>query len=162
MKSTVTYLDSRLRILDPGPRTPDSGLWTLDRNVRIRTLFVMFLRKALCSHPVPLHSGELMATCELSGKTEEMWGRGGGAPRINWHPIQGEWQYVLSFHDTETVKSSGCNGATRVFKLNPKLNHRVTHLTISCCSQLVRKCVQWKAILCKRQSCLLIEKIKIF
>ena len=94
MKSTVTYLDSRLRILDPGPRTPDpgprtpdSGLWTLDRNVRIRTLFVMFLRKALCSHPVPLHSGELMATCELSGKTEEMWGRGGGTSnKLASHP----------------------------------------------------------------------------
>ena len=86
MKSTVTYLDSRLRILDPGPRTPDSGLWTLDRNVRIRTLFVIFLRKALFSQPVPLHSGELMATCELLGQTEEKWGRGGTSNRLASFP----------------------------------------------------------------------------
>ena len=86
MKPTVTYLDSTLRTLDPGPRTRDSGLWTLNRKVRVQTLFVMFLRKALCSHPVPLHSGELMATCELSGQTEEMWGRGGTSNRLASRP----------------------------------------------------------------------------
>ena len=83
MKSTVTYLDSRLRILDPGPWTPDPGLRTLDSgskcqdsNSLCNVLEEGILRKALCSHPVPLHSGELMATCELSGQTEEMWGKG--------------------------------------------------------------------------------------
>ena len=34
MKSTVTYLDSRLRILDPGPWTLDPGPWTPDPGPR--------------------------------------------------------------------------------------------------------------------------------
>ena len=149
MKSTVKYLDSRLRTLDPGSKCQDSN----------SLCNVLEEGNLLSPGPSPLRriNGHLWTVRENWRNVGE-----GGAPRINWHPIQGEWQYVLSFHDTETVKSSGCKGATRVFKLNPELYHRVTYLTISCCSQFVGKCVQWKAILCKRQSCLLIEKIKIF